>query len=1022
MKFDQLQIFIKFCFVLIATASFAQNEPILEDIYFKDLGGDDAINSIVEAPDGSLVATGYQTSSNIKQLFILAIDANTSKQQFYRNIPSNIELDTRKSKKLLRNAEGKQVLATFDGGFLVVGTKGAIKKMPQTGWILKFDEEGDLLWQQTIEHTQLNGVVQLSNGNFLIVGEQKGHIYAVTIDEHTGKIERQSVFGEKKGIAQAVSRISKEAYAIVGTSRYKGFILTINPLLELLEDFKIIEDLTIAASVIANPNKEQAIVGGTKNAPSSNHFHIFRAPNWKIKLPFRQLLSLNATGKSLTALPNNLFLAVGYTKNEVIAENTRPSTDLNNPVIQFFTDKFREKQLLPTNEIAGEKDDQLHVATTSFNGDAFLAGGFHSGRENLDSRIFRLRFPATESNPNLANIAVTAQSFEDENKDMILNAYERTYIKFELQNKGDTHLDNLTAEVFIAGAAGINFHKTIVLPFLARQQFTSYSIPLLGDRCLSTGIARVRVEIRRGNKILLTLKESIKTKSVPKPKLEIVEMSSSNTLKDDLLKRGLAHKGIINLRVKNVGDTLTENAVVRINYPYLVNSLDEQSRRLSLKKGEIRELNFNFSIDEYYQSDTLILRSIAYLNDEVCGDLVDYESHSFRIHPYDSILLNKNTNRLKPKQGRGGGPNLSVEMPLVEQTIQWHLDSNYTDKRIRIRDVRLKASIICQRDLRQEHITLYQKNSLGVQAYEMPLIRASGRENTYFIYQDVVLKAREKNTFWIEFNDGSLNSVPLSIAYTPPDLHVYALGIHYSDISLNTSLDFTSSDADSLSSWFVEQNRNELYQEVHVNLHNNLDATSNSDHALRRFFSNIAKSTEIENYDKILCFISGHAYWNDLVEKYYIIPNNIGEQDLISGDSLLFNFQNHVLPPLASHNPQKLFFLIDACFAGNVVDIIDKLNLETKPNNHNEIRTYPGQWLAVGASSRDKESFEFKNCGHSYFICSLSKILNTEVGELSIESITKLWQEILKDMKAPQSLSKSANVGKQPFVELKKTK
>ncbi len=70
------------------------------------------------------------------------------------------------------NDSGNEIIATKSGGYLVVG------RQHKSGWVLRIDDRGDLVWEYSTENRALNSVIELTDGSFVISAS------AVSSDEH----------------------------------------------------------------------------------------------------------------------------------------------------------------------------------------------------------------------------------------------------------------------------------------------------------------------------------------------------------------------------------------------------------------------------------------------------------------------------------------------------------------------------------------------------------------------------------------------------------------------------------------------------------------------------------------------------------------------------------------------------------------------------------------------------------------------------------------------------------------------
>ncbi len=174
MKFNLLIIFL----ILILNTSVRSQDIVWENT----IGGssDDYLTSIVKVPSGGYLIGGYSNSN---------ISGDKSENSQGLSDFWIIRLDNNGA-IIWQNTIGgngddklKSIIATNDG-YLLAGNTGSVisgdKTAPNLGgidyWIVKIDTSGNIIWQQTYggsNNENLTSIVQCNDGGFLIGGDSK---------------------------------------------------------------------------------------------------------------------------------------------------------------------------------------------------------------------------------------------------------------------------------------------------------------------------------------------------------------------------------------------------------------------------------------------------------------------------------------------------------------------------------------------------------------------------------------------------------------------------------------------------------------------------------------------------------------------------------------------------------------------------------------------------------------------------------------------------------------------------------
>jgi len=124
---------------------------------------DEAAHSIAVTSDGGYIMTGYKVAENgIEDLYLIRTDSKgeTLWERTFGGDAQDV---------------GEHVLQTADGGFLVFGHTGTVGVIPNDMYLIKTNENGDMVWEKRIGNPALDekafyAVPLVRAGGFAIVG------------------------------------------------------------------------------------------------------------------------------------------------------------------------------------------------------------------------------------------------------------------------------------------------------------------------------------------------------------------------------------------------------------------------------------------------------------------------------------------------------------------------------------------------------------------------------------------------------------------------------------------------------------------------------------------------------------------------------------------------------------------------------------------------------------------------------------------------------------------------------------
>jgi len=136
----------------------------LVKVWDKTLGGegDDAVYSVIQTADGNFLAVGSTSSKGAGESDAWVVKFDGEGNVLWDKTFGGADFDGANS-----------VIQTRDGGFLVVGRTFSKGAGGEDAWVMKLDEGGNLIWDETFGGRKgdvANFVIQTKDGGFLVVG------------------------------------------------------------------------------------------------------------------------------------------------------------------------------------------------------------------------------------------------------------------------------------------------------------------------------------------------------------------------------------------------------------------------------------------------------------------------------------------------------------------------------------------------------------------------------------------------------------------------------------------------------------------------------------------------------------------------------------------------------------------------------------------------------------------------------------------------------------------------------------
>ncbi len=212
--------------------------------------GQDQAFKVIETTDGSYIAIGFldvgqsngegndfvdptintdrNTQHSLGDYWVIKMDANGNK--IWRRYFGGSHVD-----------QGRDILQTVDGGFLLVGISESSDfdisnaRGANDFWVVKINMDGDKLWEKSFGGSESEfaySITNTSDGNFIILGDTRSSdldvstplgnadVWAVKFSSSNGNIIWENTYGGLEfDSARGIIQLESGKYAIAGNSR-----------------------------------------------------------------------------------------------------------------------------------------------------------------------------------------------------------------------------------------------------------------------------------------------------------------------------------------------------------------------------------------------------------------------------------------------------------------------------------------------------------------------------------------------------------------------------------------------------------------------------------------------------------------------------------------------------------------------------------------------------------------------------------------------------------------------------------
>ena len=589
----------------------------LKQIWEEKYGGrrSDYIYSIIENYDGDYVFVGQ---SGIKGLRNnnpkIEKMAGGDEDIFFTIVTKNKAVKKIKAIGRKGKESGFDIVQTFDGGYAIVGytdSKGKGAKGKRDQWLIKLDENGELLWEHRAgspKQDELRAVAQLTDGSLVVTGTLGDKLYVARLSDR-GKLlwKKETTASSPKALGEALVVDSKDDITIIGTAKTGA---ETNVLL-----WKLDKDGRALAKPIRQGKKfdEGASLGlgvdesvkflGTKFTAKGQNFDPWvgdLTPDLYVKDDFIYKKRADESPHAIiqSKLDKHWYVTGGSFSHGKSGGSRK----------QFFIVKIDSKGKAVWNdwmfEGGGFTDEAFDIMETS-DGDIVVGGSTFSdsnfGKQS-DGWVIKYKgsgFPTTDGAPT---IKVENIAFIDEDEDGELLPGERSYIGFDLVNTGNIDAFQIEGKVSTDGNGKFWFPKNLKLGHLPANTRKRYSLPIVSETDGKPSVTDFNIAFSERNKANISpINQTITTKLFPKTVLAIVDSDWDFTGSEVKAEQPVT----LNVRVKNTGDLKATGLIGTFSYERnIVEISDKKVTHGELLPNEEADFKFQFKINKVFKGDT----------------------------------------------------------------------------------------------------------------------------------------------------------------------------------------------------------------------------------------------------------------------------------------------------------------------------------------------------------------------------------------------------------------------------------
>lgn len=912
--FTPLQFFLLFLFAIPLSAQVEFN--ILSDWHYqRKAGWPEQINKVLTSSNGNIIAIGHTLSANGRSLdgLFLAINPTTGEELI------------RKSFATPYDASFNSAVQDHDGTFVLVGYK-ADRSKGKDGWVMRLDRDGKTLFETSPRskegrNDELVDVAIDRDGNMLAVGHQRfkksfnGLWLVQLVEEQTNERVIPDI---ALGFVTSMTAAPEGGFALLGnTWEYTpaqpddAWVLKVDPSgQEQWPKPKYFGDKGYqdAKAIVTTADGGYALAGVTtsKGAGLADQWLVRLDRNFKVlwdktyggakEDAVHSILELGKGGFALagqgkrhlaTAKHTQLYLTVvDKNGNELDGTSTPIIPTQGNEIALSMTETYDDKIVIAGVDLADDKQQTPtpHIGAYTYRQESRLT---NSARERAKNANYSNAFQISEAR------------FIDNNRNGYLEAKERGYFVFDVQNQTDETLSQIRAEASTENPnSGIDFWKEVQLGTLLPGQTKALYLPIQALKNLGSGRFDFSVQFFVKDTYASRKKATIKTNQPEPPQLVVAQ---SIFYPSSHPKPG--QEIVLKVDVENKGGMETGPFQADFVIPMGITSLEsERQSILSIPPGRKKTLSFTFNYSENFQGDAI---SIVL---ETNGQNLPPLKSSFN-------LAVENQQRVVDT------PPVNPGNPISANEIYWmNPDPNdfssgiveVNEKKSNITLIAISGSVLDKLNF----ATKVNGQIIGGQKMDEVTLQGPGKDRARksYTFKDRISLKPGRNVVEILYNDNkgiAFSSQAMTFNYIPknnPNLYVRSIGVPHDDLK------YTVQDAKDIALEFQELKDGSERVFKKMDVKQLIDEETTTLTNLKKAFVDLRR-TNIKDNDLVVIFISSHGKVTGENGDYILIPSDF-ESGYESQTSL--NFERDVLDQLKQIKGKVLVF-IDACHSGSAI-------------------------------------------------------------------------------------------------------
>lgn len=237
---------------------------------------------------------------------------------------------------------------------------------------------------------------------------------------------------------------------------------------------------------------------------------------------------------------------------------------------------------------------------------AISFGQVSSGKSEAKKISFKKK--PTTGIRELPDLVITEEKFTDENKNNFINANEECQISFNVENIGKGIAQNVQVKAYLKndGVSGVTFDGEITLGDMPGETSQEVAIPIQGKLDTKDGYAEFVVEVLEARGFdAFPLEFKIETRHFAAPQLVIADAVFST---DDGGQIKLNYPINLKVLIQNIGAGEAKNVKINFELPgsncFPLSEYSQYDLNF-LKRGETRELDFQFTASRRYEGTSI---------------------------------------------------------------------------------------------------------------------------------------------------------------------------------------------------------------------------------------------------------------------------------------------------------------------------------------------------------------------------------------------------------------------------------